>query len=274
LRHRRRPGRGRALIGSAALVVVIVIVIVPAPATAALPSAPAAVICDKYCDAMDPALSPHAREGTMTTAGTRRISLHFDDNDGLGRAAIGGAAGDQAWLDRSFDAGRTWASGSRLGNSAVPAVPAGATGQRTLMYHADGWANRRVGLPRACGQPAASAAIAALRNRISGDTTYPARARAGRTWFSPIGVINDPNLVNDGISVSTCRNNGAPVQTYDGGVPLAGLHRDAGDPAPLTKARAMADTSTTNNTFNPGTILGDPGDAPGAERRRPDELAG
>src|SRR3954470_24762412 len=127
----------------------------PKPATSA---APLAVICDKYCDARDPALAAGDREGASATAGSRRFSLHLDDGDDMGWAAVtGGAAGDQVWLDRSFDAGRTWASGSKLG---ATATPPGSTGWRTLMYNADDWANKGVGLLRACGQPAGSGTIA------------------------------------------------------------------------------------------------------------------
>jgi hypothetical protein len=392
----------------------ILLAVTPAPAPS-VAAAPLATICDKYCDARDPALSPADRAGVTTTTGTRRITLHLDDADDMGWAAIGGgAAGDHVWLDRSFDAGRTWASGSKLGDTATPS---GATGWRTLMYNADDWANRGVGLLRACGQAVGSSAIActgwqrttwnagdrrtaaatalmerynlgtglfdttgwwnsanalnaiidnirvtgmgsyryaidttytknlaaqggnftntylddtawwglawvaaydltgdsrylgtaridadhmfaywdgvcgggvwwntsrttknaipnslyielnaALHNRISGDTTYRDRARAGWTWFSGTGVINGSNLVNDGIDMTSCANNGAPVWTYNQGVPLAALtelYRATGDAALLTKARAMANASTTNASLNPGGILRDPGEAAG-----------
>ena len=99
------------------LVPVLSLVLAATPA--AVPAATA--ICDKYCDARDPALSPGDREGASATTGGRRISLHLDDGDDLGWAAVtGGAAGDHVWLDRSFDAGRTWASGSKLGDTATP----------------------------------------------------------------------------------------------------------------------------------------------------------
>jgi hypothetical protein len=394
----------------------LVVAATPTPAPKPAPSAaPLAVICDKYCDARDPALAAGDREGASAAAGSRRFSLHLDDGDDMGWAAVtGGAAGDQVWLDRSFDAGRTWASGSKLG---ATATPPGATGWRTLMYNVDDWANRGVGLLRACGQPAGSAAVtctgwrrttwnaydrrtaaatalmenydlgtglfattgwwnsanaltalvdnvqvsgmgsytyaiantytknlsaqggnftntylddtawwglawvaaydltgdsrylgtaridadhmfaywdgvcgggvwwntsrttknaipnslyielnAALHNRISGDTTYRDRARAGWTWFAGTGVINGSNLVNDGINMTSCANNGAPVWTYNQGVPLAALtelYRATGDTALLTKARAMANASTTNASLNPGGILRDPGDTAG-----------
>src|SRR5689334_21553320 len=108
----------------------------PAPAPTPAPAAaPLATSCNKYCDARDPASSPGDREGPSDGVSCRRISLHLDDGDAMGWAAItGGAAGDHVWLDHTFDAGRTWASGSKLGDTATPP---GATRWRTLMYNAD-----------------------------------------------------------------------------------------------------------------------------------------
>ncbi|SFK30192.1 Predicted alpha-1,6-mannanase, GH76 family [Amycolatopsis sacchari] len=384
----------------------------PTPDTA--PPTAAAAICDRYCDARDPALSPGDRLATSASSGTRRFELHFDDGDDMGWAAVSGsAAGDQVWLDRSFDGGRTWASGSRLGNTTTPS---GYSGWRTLMYNVDDWNNRGVGLLRACGQPvgggitctgwarttwnagdrrtAAATALmgfynqgtglfdttgwwnsakaltavidnirvtgmgsysyviantydrnvgaqggnftndylddtawwgmawvaafdltgdarylttaradadhmaaywdgmcgggvwwntsrtaknaitnalyiqlnAALHNRIDGDTTYLARARDGWAWYSASGMINSQNLVNDGLDLSTCRNDGKPVYTYNQGVPLAALtelYRATGDSGLLSRAQAMANASTTSTSLNSNGILHDPGDAPG-----------
>src|SRR5919206_5058613 len=99
----------------------VVMAATPTPTPAPAPAATLAAICDKYCDARDPALSPGDREGASATVSGRRLSLHLDDGDDMGWAAItGGTAGDHVWLDRSFDAGRTWASGSKLGDTATP----------------------------------------------------------------------------------------------------------------------------------------------------------
>jgi predicted alpha-1,6-mannanase (GH76 family) len=100
-----------------------------------------------------------------------------------------------------------------------------------------------------------------LHNRIAGDTTYLARANAEWTWFSQSGMINSSHLINDGLNLSTCSNNGQPVWSYNQGVPLAGLvalYKATGNAALLTTAQQLAGASTTNTALNPGGILTDP----------------
>ncbi|MGC4944026.1 hypothetical protein [Kribbella sp. DT2] len=110
------------------------------------------VVCNTYCDARDPALSPGDRSPVGATLFGRTVRLHFDDADAMGWASIeGGSPGDEVWLDRSFDGGRTWTSGSRLGSTAIPA---GETGRRTQMYKVDDWTDHGVGALRACGKAA------------------------------------------------------------------------------------------------------------------------
>src|SRR5881409_3694190 len=98
----------------------VVLAATPTPTPSPAAAAPLATICDKYCDARDPALSGGDREGASAGVGGRRLALHLGDGDDMGWGSItGGAAGDHVWLDRSFDAGRTWASGSKLGDTAT-----------------------------------------------------------------------------------------------------------------------------------------------------------
>ncbi len=377
------------------------------------PSSPTAqaVVCNRFCDARDPSLAPADRLAQTVAVGTRQVSLHFDDADAMGWARISPTSqGDAVWLDRSFDAGVSWGSGSRLGDTRTPA---GVGDWRTMMFNVDDWAGLGVGLLRACAQPAGSPTIActswyrttwnagnrrtaaatalmerynlgnglfdttswwnsanaltsiidnarltgmgsyryaiartydlnltawdgnfinaykddtawwglawvaaydltgesrylntaradadhmalfwdsvcgggvwwsssknyknaitnalyvqlnaALHNRIPGDTVYLQRARAGWTWFQNSGMINSANLVNDGIDLATCANNGRTPWSYNQGVPLAALtelHRATGDASLLAKARALANASTTNAALNPGGILFDDG---------------
>jgi predicted alpha-1,6-mannanase (GH76 family) len=74
-------------------------------------------------------------------------------------------------------------------------------------------------------------------------------------------MINGAHLVNDGIDLNTCRNNGQPVWSYNQGVlvgGLAGLYRATADSTVLSAARALANASTTDATLNPGGVLRDP----------------
>jgi predicted alpha-1,6-mannanase (GH76 family) len=361
-----------------------------------------ATICNKYCDARDPALAPTDRTPVSTTLFGRTITLHFDDDDAMGWASIeNGNPGDEVWLDRSMDGGRTWSGGSRLGNTAIPS---GKRGWRTQMYNVDDWNNLGVGALRACGKAGDRADIACtpwarttwnawdrrtaaatalmqdynltsglfdttgwwnsanalnavidnarvsgmqsykyaigktydlnlnkfegqfrndyiddtgwwglawvaaydltgearylqtaradadhmaaywdntcgggvwwseaktyknaisnslyiqlnaqLHSRIAGDTTYLQRAQAGWTWFQQTGMINGSNLVNDGIDLSTCKNNSDTAWTYNQGVligALTELSKATNNSAYLTSARQLADASTIASSLH------------------------
>ena len=373
-------------------------------------AAQAATVCNKYCDGRDPALSPADRVGASGTLYGRSFKVHVNDTDAMIWASVeNGQPGDEVWLDRSFDGGRTWSGDSRLG---ATVVPAGNTGWRTTMFNVDNWNTRGVGVLRACGKAgdrpeltctgwarsnwnawdrrtAAATALmmrfdqgtglfdtngwwtganaltalidnsrisgmhsydyaiattydkqinsrqgqfrneylddtgwwglawvaaydrtgdsrylntaradadymfsywdtrcgggiywktdrtvknaianslyiqlnAALSQRIGGDSVYRGRAQAGWTWFQSTGMINSSNLVNDGVNLSTCRNNGDVTWTYNQGVlinALVQLNKVTGDANALTVARRIADAATTSTYLNPGGILREP----------------
>ncbi|MGW1468419.1 glycoside hydrolase family 76 protein [Streptomyces sp. NPDC002308] len=109
-----------------------------------------AAICNKQCDARDPAGATSDRTPVSSELYGRSVRLHLSDNDVMGWASIeNGSPGDEVWIDRSFDGGRSWAAGSRLG---ATAVPAGSNGWRTQMYNVDDWNTAGVGALRACGK--------------------------------------------------------------------------------------------------------------------------
>jgi predicted alpha-1,6-mannanase (GH76 family) len=160
----------------------------PSTASSAARSHANSTICDIYCDGRDPALATQDRVPVTATLDGRTIRLHLSDNDVMGWASIdGGAAGDTVWLDRSFDGGSTWSSGSKLGNTTTPS---GDTGWRTLMYNVDDWVNKGVGALRACGQPVGQSGIActawARVNRNAYDR--PTAAATGMMMFYDLGT--------------------------------------------------------------------------------------
>jgi predicted alpha-1,6-mannanase (GH76 family) len=183
-------------------------------------AAQAATICDKYCDARDPALSPVDRQPVGTTIYGRGIVLHSDDNDDMMWASIdNGNPADEVWLDRSFDGGRSWASGSKLGDTTVPG---GQRGWRTLMYNADDWNNLGVGALRACGKAGDRAEIActpwarttwnAADRRRAGATALMMSYNTSTGLFDTTGWWNSANALT--AVIDNIRATGMPSYQY------------------------------------------------------------
>ena len=98
--------RRLALTGAAAAVVTAAFG--PTPGGSMAAAVAADIVCNRYCDGRDPQLSTMDRQPVSAVLFGRRISLHFNDNDAMTRASIDSAdPGDEVWLDRSFDGGRT-----------------------------------------------------------------------------------------------------------------------------------------------------------------------
>jgi len=367
-------------------------------------------VCNLYCDGRDPAVAAGDRQAAGATVWSRSIVLHISDADDMAWASIGnGSPTDEVWLDRSFDGGQSWASGSKLGDTTVPT---GYGGWRTLMFNADNPSALGVGAVRACGKagnrveiactqwarptthagtPTAASATAlmqywipgigrwnsavvswqdanaltalidyiqrsgdstyayaiadtyndnvgsadftdgyiddtgwwglawlraydytgdsrylqtaeydagfmsqywdgtcgggvwwntartaknaianelylelnaALHLAVPGDTTYLARAQQEWTWFAQSGLINSSNLVNDGLNLSTCQNNGVWAYTYNQGVILTGLadlHLATGQSSLVTTAQNIANAATADLVS--GGVLVDPCEA-------------
>ncbi|AJE43987.1 glycoside hydrolase family 76 protein [Streptomyces nodosus] len=113
-------------------------------------------VCDgSSCDGADPATAAGDEQPVpATTLFGRTITLHMDQRGGMAWSVIdNGGAGDEIWLDRSWDEGATWPEGSSLGRTSVPS---GRTGTRTAMFATrDPHGLLYGGAVRACGREAA-----------------------------------------------------------------------------------------------------------------------
>ncbi|WP_078901572.1 glycoside hydrolase family 76 protein [Actinacidiphila yeochonensis] len=106
-------------------------------------------VCAKVCDGSGNAPGD-SQPVPATTLNGRTIALHTDST-GMAWATIsGGTAGDEIWLDRSWDGGATWPDGSSKGRTSTPA---GATGTKTARYNTDDPLGHLYGgVVRACGR--------------------------------------------------------------------------------------------------------------------------
>lgn len=112
-------------------------------------------VCDTLCDGTSAAQAAGDDQPVpSTTLYGRTIRLHVDQKNSMTWASIDtGGAGDEIWLDRSWDGGSTWPDGSSLGRTSTPS---GATGTRTAMYATrDPRGLLHGGAVRACGREAA-----------------------------------------------------------------------------------------------------------------------
>jgi hypothetical protein len=88
--------------------------------------------CDVVCDGTNASTAVgDVQPVAPTTLSGRTIALHTDSRGMAWATIAGGAAGDEVWLDRSWDEGATWAGGSSLGRVSTPS---GASGTRTVMF--------------------------------------------------------------------------------------------------------------------------------------------
>ena len=107
---------------------------------------------------------------------------------------------------------------------------------------------------------------AALSNRVGSDQKqiYLGGAQTAWAWFQKVGFINSRSLINDGISNTTCTNQGnQPLYTYNQGVILGALsemYRATGETSYLDHAEAIADAAITIMVDSNG-ILADSCDA-------------
>lgn len=100
-----------------------------------------------------------------------------------------------------------------------------------------------------------------LHNSIPGDSKYLRWAKAEWSWLNQSGMINQGNLVNDGLDDS-CANNAGVTWTYNQGVILAGLaqlYQATGNHSLLTRAEELARAAIGQLTV--GGVLAEPCEA-------------
>lgn len=140
-------------------------------------------VCDTYCDgrAASQATGDTQPVSSVSFDG-RTVTLHVEPGTGMGWASIsGGQAGDQVWLDRSWDQGADWNGGSLLGYTTTPS---GSTGTETTMVNTTDLVGRLYGgAIRACGNDGSTLECTAF---ASPDDNLPtAAANALMYYYDP-----------------------------------------------------------------------------------------
>ncbi|WP_433888947.1 glycoside hydrolase family 76 protein [Streptomyces sp. CA-111067] len=106
-------------------------------------------VCATACDGAGTAAGDSQPVPPATLNG-RTFALHTDSSGMAWATAAGGTAGDEVWLDRSWNGGASWPDGSSLGRTSVPS---GATGTRTARFNtSDPLGKLYGGAVRACGR--------------------------------------------------------------------------------------------------------------------------
>ncbi|MFD3406751.1 glycoside hydrolase family 76 protein [Kribbella sp. NPDC058693] len=108
-----------------------------------------ASVCAAACDGSD-GPSGDNQPAPSTTLANRTISLHLDNRGMAWGTIANGTAGDEIWLDRSWNEGASWPDGSSLGRTSVGS---GASSTSTRLYATtDPLSKLYGGAVRACGR--------------------------------------------------------------------------------------------------------------------------
>ncbi|MFE5569550.1 MULTISPECIES: glycoside hydrolase family 76 protein [Amycolatopsis] len=108
-------------------------------------------VCDVVCDGSTQT-DGDTQPVPPTTLFGRTIRLHVDRNAMAWGTIESGARGDEIWLDRSWDAGVSWAGGSSLGRTSV--ATGASTGRTASFATRDPRGRHHGGAVRACGREA------------------------------------------------------------------------------------------------------------------------
>ncbi|KAJ4421830.1 hypothetical protein N0V82_003529 [Gnomoniopsis sp. IMI 355080] len=111
------------------------------------------------------------------------------------------------------------------------------------------WWNKQRSEKNAIANELYLSVAASLANRAYHPEAYLAIAKAQWAWFQRSGMINNQNLINDGLRIytnGTCVNNGKNTWSYTQGVILGGLvelYKATGDSTFLSKAVDIAEAA-------------------------------
>lgn len=123
------------------------------------------------------------------------------------------------------------------------------------------WWSKERGYKNAIANELYLSVAASLANRVpGGKERYTQIATDEWAWFRRSGMINENNLINDGLRINedgTCVNNGLQTWSYNQGVVLGGLvelSRATGDPSYLGEATAIANAALARLGDSDGII--------------------
>lgn len=158
-------------------------------------------ICVSACDgAPTPTGAGDTQPVPATTIGGRRVALHVDTNGMAWGTLDAGRAGDEIWLDRSWDAGASWPGGSSLGRTTAT-----GSGVRTTAFNTrDPRARLAGGAVRACGRAVegASGSCTAWARPVAG-TRADTAVDALMWWYDPYTAWWPSSWWNSAVAVTT-----------------------------------------------------------------------
>ena len=158
-------------------------------------------ICVSACDgAPTPTGAGDTEPVPATTIGGRRVALHVDTNGMAWGTLDAGRAGDEIWLDRSWDAGASWPGGSSLGRTTAT-----GTGVRTTAFNTrDPRARLAGGAVRACGRAVegAGGSCTAWARPVAG-TRADTAVDALMWWYDPYTAWWPSSWWNSAVAVTT-----------------------------------------------------------------------
>ena len=91
----------------------------------------------------------------------------------------------------------------------------------------------------------------------TGKNLYLGWAKRAWSWFLKTGMLAPNGLINDGVDLNTCGNNGKPTWTYNQGAILGGLsdlHKITGDQSYLSTGMRIASSAMTHLVSNTGIL--------------------